>query len=104
MLKPSRFPNPAALRDINESALASIAKQAVLTDTGNQDVGVTVVVVIANGHAHAVQFDVESGSRGDIRERSVAVVVIKTKCSARFLVSGPVGAVDQQDVLPSIAS
>ena len=52
---------------------------------------------------HAVEFDVEAGVSGDVRESSIAVIVIKTKCGAGFLVSGPVGAIDQQNVLPAIS-
>ena len=45
---------PAALRDVDERALAGIAEQAVLTDARHQQVGKPVVVPVTHRHAHPV--------------------------------------------------
>ena len=103
MLKPSRLPSPLRVGHIDKRAFAGVAEQAVLPDAGDQDVGKSVVVVVADRHAHAVHFDVESGARGHVGERAVAVVVIKAQRGAALFVAGPVRAVDQQNVLPAVA-
>src|ERR1051326_3808007 len=75
----------------------------VLADASDQNVGKAVVVVIPYGNAHAVEFHIESSVRRDVGEGAVPVVVVEAKRGAILFVAGPVGAVDQQDVLPTIA-
>ena len=48
-----------------------------LADAGDENVGKAVVVVIAEGYAHAVHFDIEAGGAGDVGERTVAIVAIQ---------------------------
>ena len=67
----------ARLGDVDECALAGVAEQTVLADAGDEDVGKAVVVVVADGDAHAVHLDVEAGAAGDIGERAVAIVAIE---------------------------
>ena len=104
MLKPARLPKTAGIRYIDESSLAGVVKQAVLSDAGDQNVGEPVVVVVADGHAHAIHFDVESGARGHVGESAVAVVAIEAqRGAAAELVAGPVHAIDEKNVLPAVA-
>ncbi len=88
--------------DIDERPFAGVAEESVLADSGDENVGKAVVVVVANGNSHAVEFDIEAGARGYISECAVAVVVVKTERGAGFLVTGPVRTVDQEDVLPAV--
>src|SRR5271165_3064695 len=97
------FSQSAGAGHIDERAFTGVAEQTVLSHARDQDVGKAVVVVIAHGHAHAVHFDIEPGAAGYIGESAIAVVVIEAKRRAAFLVAGPVGAVDQQNVLPAVA-
>ncbi len=90
MLNPSRLPRPRGVGDVNERAFAGVAEQPVLADAGDENVGEAVVVVIADGHAHAVEFNIEAGARGYIGEGAVAVVVVEAKRGAVLLVAGPV--------------
>src|SRR3984885_681846 len=97
---------------VQKRSFASVPKQTVLAYTGDEDVGKAVVVVITDSYAHAVEFNVETGARGHVSERAVAVVVIEPESRAlRFVVgrivicgfvAGPVHAVDQQNVLPAV--
>ena len=47
-----------------------------------EDVGKAVVVVVADGDAHAVHLDVEAGAAGDVGERAVAIVAIELQRAA----------------------
>ncbi len=94
---------PARARRVDERALARVPKQPVLPHTRDEQIGEAVVVEIADGHAHAVHLDVETRARGDVGERAVAVVAEQLGCRSHPVMSGPVHAVDQQDVLPPVA-
>ena len=88
--------------DVDECAFAGVAKEAVLADAGDENVGKAVVVVIADGDAHAVHFNVETGAMGDVGEGAVAIIAIEAECGALAFVPRPVHAIDQQDVLPAV--
>src|ERR1051325_1847495 len=75
----------------------------ILADASDQNVGKAVIVVISHGNAHAVEFHIESGVRRDVGESAVPVVVVEAKRGAILFMAGPVGSVDQEDVLPTIA-
>jgi hypothetical protein len=87
---------------VREGALAGVPKETVLTDAGDEDVGEAVVVEIADGHAHPIQLDVEASSAGDVGKRPVPVIAIEAQGRALGLMSGPVHAVDEKDVLPAV--
>ena len=93
---------PARARHVHERALAGVAEQAVLSDAGDQDVGIAVVVEVADGGAHAVQLHIEAGAARDIGERAVAVVAVQAERRAPARVARPIHAVDEQDVRPAV--
>ena len=103
MLNPSRLPKPARVGYVDESSFAGVAEEPVLAHASDENVGKTVVVVIANRDAHAIHFDIESGARRHVGESSVAVVVVEAQRGAALLVARPVRAIDQQNVLPAVA-
>ena len=70
---------------------------------GDEEVRKPVVVEVADRDAHAVQLDVEARRARDIGERAVAVVAIQPQRRPLPLVTRPVHAVDEQDVLPAVA-
>ena len=68
------------------------------------EIGVAVVVVVADGHALAVERLVEPGLLGDVLEVSLAVVAIEGLGRRRLdLVAGPVRRVDEEQVLVAVA-
>jgi hypothetical protein len=92
----------ARARDVNECALAGVAKQPVLSDARDQEVRKTVVVEIPDGDAHAVHLDVETRAARHVRKRAVAVVAVQTERRSLPLMPGPVHAVDEQNVGPAV--
>ena len=92
----------AALGDVDETALAGVAKQTVLADAGDQQVREAVVVPVADGHAHPVHLDVQARRPGDVRERAVAVVAIQRERRTFSDMARPIHPVDEQNVLPPV--
>ena len=68
---------PDALRHVAKLAAAFVVEQAVAFERGDVDVVAAVVVVVGDGHAHAVHFDVEAAAARDVGERAVVVVAIE---------------------------
>lgn len=64
-----------------------------LTDAGYEDVRKAVIVVIADGHAHSVQFDIQARGLGYVRECSIAIVLEELQRGALALVTGPIHGV-----------
>jgi hypothetical protein len=88
---------------VNKSAFAGVAKKTALADTSDENVREAVVIVVADGYAHTIEFDVEAGGVCYVRECAVAIVAVKAKGGTLAFVRGPVHAVDKQYVLPAIA-
>ena len=53
---------PDACGDVAEFAVAFVVEEVVAIERGDVDVVAAVVVVIGDGHAHAVHFDVEAAA------------------------------------------
>ena len=102
VLKALRPPSPAFSVTSMKSAAAVVLEEAVLPDRGDQQVGKAVVVVVADGHAHAVHFHRQAGALGDVGEGAVAVVAVEPHGGALAAMAGPVHAVDQQNIQPAI--
>ena len=56
------FAMPGAFGDVAELAAAFVVEQAVAVEGGDVEVVAAVVVVVADGHAHAVHLDVEAAA------------------------------------------
>src|SRR6202007_273769 len=93
----------ACISHIHERAFPGIAEQPILANRCDENVWKAIVVVVADGNAHAVEFDIEAGARRHIPESPVPIVVVRAKRGTSVLLPGPVGAIDQQNVLPAIA-
>ena len=65
------------LGHVVEVALAVVAEQVAAADGRDVEVGVAVVVVVADGHAHAVERLVEPGLLGHVLEVALAVVAVE---------------------------
>ena len=74
----------------------------IAIERGDVDVVAAVIVVIADGHAHAVDFDIEAAARGDVGEGAVAVVAVERGGGAAAA-RREVLAVDEQDIRPAVA-
>ncbi len=92
----------ARVGDVHECAFTGVAEQPVLANAGDENVGEAIIVVVAHSHAHAIEFDIDTRARSHVGESAVPVVVVEAQRGAVLLVAGPVGTVDQQDVLPSV--
>src|SRR5579863_1052577 len=93
----------AGVGHVYECSLPAILEQPVLSNTRNQDVGKTVVVVIAHSDAHSVHLYIETGLVGYVRKSTVAVVVVEPERGCLALVVWPVHAVNKENVLPAVA-
>ena len=88
MLKRAAAAQAGLLGDVDECPVAGVLKQPVLADGGDEDVGKAVVVVIGDGHAHAVHLDGQAGALRHVGEGAVAIVAIEPQRAARA-VCGP---------------
>ncbi len=93
----------AGFRHVHERALAGVAKQPVLTDARDEDVGESIVGEITDRDAHAVDLDVESRGASHIGKGAVPVVAVEPQRGSLLLVAGPIHAVHEQDVLPTVS-
>jgi hypothetical protein len=93
----------AGVGNVDESSLPAILEKPVLSNTRNQDVGKTVVVVIAHGDTHSVHLYIETGLVGYVDKRTVMVVVVEPQRGSLALVARPVHSVDKENVLPTVA-
>src|SRR6266446_3803237 len=92
----------AGSRGVHKSSFAGVAEEPALADGGDENIGETIIVVIADGDAHSVKLDVEAGAAGHVGECAIAIVAVEPKSGALTLVAGPVRAVDQKNVLPAV--
>ena len=69
-----------------------------LAEGGDKEIVVSIIVVVANRHAHPEHGNGQPGLASDVSERAVMIVVIELQRGGSLGVSGPVFAVDQQDV------
>src|SRR5271163_167616 len=69
----------AGMGDIGERSLAGIAKEAILSDAGDENIRKAVVIVIADGGTHAVHFNIEAGATGDVGKSAVAIIAIEAE-------------------------
>jgi len=69
-------PDSSLVRDIRESAVAVIVIKDVLAVLGDEEIGETVVVVVAPDAAEAVAGAGDTSFFRDISERAIAVVAV----------------------------
>ena len=84
--------------NVLERAVALVVQEARFAEAGDVDIVPTVVVVIADGDAHAVDFNPEPRLRGHVGKRSVAVVVVKPKRGVLADVAGKILAAHEHNV------
>src|SRR5258708_25789998 len=95
---------------MNESSLAGVAKKTALPHAGDENVGETVVIIIADGNSHSIELDVEACAARHVGKRAVAVVAVEPQSGSLAFartersecVPGPVHAVHKKDVLPAV--
>ena len=63
----ARVGDAGGFRDVGELAAAFVVEQAIALERGDVDVVAAVVVVVADGDAHAVHLDIEAAAGGDVR-------------------------------------
>src|SRR5690242_3862873 len=89
-------------RGVYKSTLAGIAEETALANASDKNVGKSIVVVIPDSRTHSVHFDVQASALCDVSKRAVAIVAVELQGRALALVAGPVHAVQEQDVLPTV--
>jgi len=91
------------IRHVGERALAGVAEEPVLPDDGDKDVLPAVVVVVGGRHAHPVELHLQACGLRRVAEAAVSLVPVQAHVGWSCLrLSGPGGAVDEQDVLASV--
>lgn len=65
-------------RDVSEGSVTVVVIQGAVVQTGDEEVGMPVVVVIADSDTHVVTRACETGGIGDVGEHSVAIITEKT--------------------------
>jgi hypothetical protein len=93
----------AGIGHVDKSALAGIVEEPVLSHAGDENVREAVIVIISDGHAHTVHFNIQAGVRGDVGEGAISVVAIETQRGVQLLVAGPIHSIDQKNILPAVA-
>src|SRR5205814_2345153 len=74
----------------------------VLADAGDQDVGKTVIVIVADSYAHAIDLDVETCLAGYVGEAPIAIIAVKPQRTALAFMPRPIHPIDQENVLPAV--
>jgi hypothetical protein len=92
-------------RHIGKRAIAVVVEELVAVDVGDEDVGPAVVIIVADGNAHAVTGAGQPGLFGDVGERQVAVVVEQAVAELRAVLGEPGhgAAVDEVDIEQAVA-
>ncbi len=97
-----RPPEAGLLGDVGKGSVTIIFEKVVLAQRSDENIVVAVVVVIADGYAHAVHFDVEAGFSGDVGEGAVVIIVIESGMRCAAVMLGKIGAVDEENILPAV--
>src|SRR5277367_879622 len=89
--------------DVREGAVAIVAIQNIFSVVGDEQVFVTVIVIIADADALAPSGVGEAGFLRDVGERAVVIVVVKM-ARGRLACGKTVerGAVHDEDVWPAV--
>jgi hypothetical protein len=74
----------------------------VLTNAGDQNVGIAVIVVISDCNSHAIHFNIQASAASYVRKCSVTIITVKLECASLALVPGPIHSVDEKNVLPAV--
>src|ERR1039457_728301 len=104
MVEPSRTRSPppgilysCVCRDVRKAAISVVVIKNAARVAENEQVGEAVIVVVADGNAHAEEsLGADPGLSGDISERSVAVVAVESASQRLFWgVDASCGAIHQ---------
>jgi hypothetical protein len=77
-------------------------KKVTLPERRDEEIVVTIVVVVADGCAQTKHWNSKTRLASHIGESSVVIVVVQPHCSDGFDMSGEITAVDKEDVWPSV--
>ena len=95
-------PTPARCGHVLERALAGVAKQAVATECGDEQVDESVVVVVGGRGAHPVRLERQPRGLRDVGECAAAAVAIQRRQAAGRRPAGPRASVDEEEVLQAV--
>ena len=97
-----RPPQAGGLGYIGKRAVAIVVKQMALTERGDKYIVITIVVVISDRNAQTEHRNRETGFGSHVGERAIVIVVIKLRSGLRAGMSGPIFAIDEQNVRPAV--
>src|SRR5581483_3230420 len=97
-----RSPQTRSPGHIGERAIAIVVKQMALTKGRDEDVLITVIVVITNGSAEPKKRDRQPGLARYIAEGAILIVMEELLGSDSASMPGPILTIDQQNVRISI--
>src|SRR5258708_12493931 len=83
-------------------AAAFVMEQTIATVGGDVHVVAAIVVVVANSHADAIQFHIQTAPARDVGERSVVIIAIQRSGSVTSA-RRPVLTVHVEKVQPAVA-
>ena len=74
--------------------------QDIAIDSGDVEIGPSVIVIIDSGSPHAVPFTRHSGSSRHLRKGSIMIVVVQPigKCRVAFVQARNAGAVGEENI------
>src|SRR5687768_16947649 len=98
----TRMQQTRSLGDIDEFTVTLITEQKVLAPTGDKDVVEPIVIVIADRDSRCPHTASQARLRGDVFERAVAVVVIKTNGGTGWSSARCTAAGKHHDIHPAV--
>ena len=101
---PGRVADPRGLGRVGERAVAVVQIQPVGADVGDEDVGESVIVHVADGNALAVRILEQAGLRGDVGEAAVPEISIQLVQMLGLIVFLRIfGSLSEINVRPAVA-
>ena len=79
-----------------------IFTQGQTVDELYENIREAVIIVITDGDSHPVHLYIETGGFAYVGECTVAIILVQPESRTLPLVPGPVHAIHQQDVLPTV--
>src|SRR5690349_6276588 len=77
----------------------------IAADCGDENIVESIIIVIADGDAHAVASDVKTGAFGCVGEMTMAIVMIKRRSGRRCAfgyVTWPIRRIDEKQILMAV--
>src|SRR5260370_15582520 len=81
---PSLTGNACFRGNIGKSAVTVVVIQNIADQVGNEQVGITIIVIVTGGDSHPVKAPLQSCLYRDVSERAVVIVPVETIPESRI--------------------